>query len=147
MPRLSSLVLLTVATLLPFSDAAPAELQRRRQGDRNDPFHINIDCSGGGERTCNADCFVILCLAGPNPVQYDARNSATNRERSGYSSGLLRVLEDTRRSWGIYIAEYILNAIGRSPEETLMANTVQGGYGEIIIPVDAAGNSCKQTPL
>lgn len=119
------------------------KLKRREQGDRDDSFFIDIDCSGGGERTCNADCFVILCLAGPNPVQYDARNSATNRERSGYSSGLLRALEETRRSWGIYIADHILQAIGQSPEETLMANTVQGGFGEIIIPVDSNGNRRK----
>lgn len=141
----SSAVILVASVALASASAIPAQLNRRADGTRADPIWIDIDCSGSDANAhiCNLDCYAILCFAAPNPVQYDAKNSDVKRQRSGYSSGLLRTQEATRQKKGISIAQWIIDRLGPSVEETVMANTLEGGWGEIMGPGDAAANERK----
>lgn len=142
----ASVILITSVTVASAS-AIPAQLEQRALGTREDPTWIDIDCSGGSaySHVCNVDCYAILCFGAPNPVQYDAKNSDKKRKLSGYSSSLLKVLEATRFKKGIKIAEWVLEKLGYSPEETVFANAVQGGEGEIMAPVDAKANTGKSS--
>jgi hypothetical protein len=137
-------IVLTWVTLTNLSGGSPTELQKRALGDRAEPYQVHIDCSGA-EAVCNADCYVIHCLGAPNPVQYEYKSGDDKRAGSGYTWArqLLRAGEQRRRQFGISIAESILQRLGRSPEETIMANTAQAGEGEIIIPVIASENTSK----
>jgi hypothetical protein len=117
-------------------------LERRATGEEHDPINVEIGCSNG-EHCCNADCYTILCLGGPNPVQYGRGNATPNRENSGFSSNLLQVAQRTREAWGIFIADNILDRIGRSVEESIMVNTFQGGEGEISIPTQPDENMSR----
>ncbi|KAF2122511.1 hypothetical protein BDV96DRAFT_639093 [Lophiotrema nucula] len=108
-------------------------------GTLEDPTWIDIDCTGG-VAVCNADCLAILCFGAPNPVQLDSGHSADKRKESRFSSGLLRTQEETRQGKGIYIPQHVLESTGYSLEETVMANAVEGGWGEIIVPVNGDEN-------
>jgi hypothetical protein len=138
----SSVLFLTSSTILGSASVIPVQLERRATGDRSDPIWINIDCKNG-EALCNADCYAILCLAVPNPTQYDAKNSDTKRDASGYRNGMLRTTEYTRQQKGIQIPQHILQQVGDSPEETCMANSMQGGDGEILIAANKDENRCQ----
>ena len=136
----SSFTLLAVSSTLISASVIPAKLQGRATGSRSDPIWINIDCTGA-QNLCDSDCMSILCYNSPNPVQYGAKINTQNRIDSGYSSGLLRTTENTRKGKGILISDAVLDTVGRSDEETIMANTYQGGVGEIHIPGDPDENS------
>jgi len=74
-------------------------------------------------------------------IQYVVKNGRASRKKSGYSSKLLKVTETALRKKGITIPMQILNIVGDSTEETVMASSEQGSWGEIIVPVQAAGNT------
>lgn len=142
-------VALIVSGVMVSASAIPAGLDRRATGTLSDPIWIDIDCSGNDANAhiCNMDCYAILCFAAPNPVRYDAKQSDVKRQRSGYSSRLLRNQEATRQKRGITIAQRILDLLGVSVEETVMANTVEGGWGEIMGPGDATANEREYHPV
>ncbi|KAF2746329.1 hypothetical protein M011DRAFT_478313 [Sporormia fimetaria CBS 119925] len=132
----TSFLLLSTIVGHGFASAIPpsnvARLESRAPGDSMaEPIFIEIDCSGG-PAVCNADCFTILCLAGPNPVQYDAEHAGEHRRESGYR--IFRDNEEMRLERGVDIPDSILDETGRSGEESIMANTAQGGEGEILYP-------------
>ncbi|KAF2105581.1 hypothetical protein BDV96DRAFT_677393 [Lophiotrema nucula] len=130
---------LAAAGILGLSSAIPTQLQKRTGESPGDPFYVTVDCTGT-EAVCNADCFAILCLDAPNPTQWDAKKGDDKRRLSGYSSTDLKADYEKRLSWGIDISDEVLDKTGRSMEETVMANAVQGGEGEIIVPVQPDQN-------
>lgn len=149
MASYSFLFLLFSSSLIAIISAIPTELIPRKLGDRNDPYQFILDCSGGPnfDRHCNLNCFSILCLAGPNPVQKGAAASDDNRDDSGFSTNLLRTTEATREKKGIYISEAVLREVGRSVEENNYANTEQGGEGELLGPTKEKPNKGKYTAI
>lgn len=105
-----------------------------RAFSRSNPAWLNFDCTGV-EAVCDADGMPILCFGSPNPVQYKKRRNTPNRENSGFSSGLLRPKrQQTLTDKGIMILQEVLDKTGRSAEETTMASSEQGGWGEIMVP-------------
>jgi hypothetical protein len=48
-----------------------------------------------------------------------------------------------RVTLGVDIQDDVLANIGNSPEESIMAHTVQGGAGDILYPVDPNENKRK----
>jgi hypothetical protein len=120
----------------------PTELAARALGDRNDPYQVHIDCSGG-RAVCELDCYTILCLAAPNPVQYSAGASGTHRDESGASTGIFGLAEQNRINRGVTIPQWVISELGTSAEETVMANTAQGGAGDILGPVQANENTSE----
>jgi hypothetical protein len=145
MKLLTTQAILASATLIALSGAFPAELKKRRQGDSpDDPIIIEVDCSKPNyARVCDADCFGILCAGEPNPAQWDKGHNDEHRKASGASSKPFQKSEQSRQKHGIVVSQDVLNRVGTSPEETLMANTVQGGDGDIIVPVNEAANKGK----
>jgi hypothetical protein len=121
--------ILASATLIALSGAFPAKLKKRKQGDSpDDPIIIEVDCSKPNyARVCDADCFGILCVGEPNPAQWDKGHNDEHRKASGASSKPFQKSEQSRQNHGIVVSQDVLNRVGTSPEETLMANTVQGG--------------------
>ncbi|KAF2827117.1 hypothetical protein CC86DRAFT_466846 [Ophiobolus disseminans] len=139
--RLSpSFVLLATSSTLVVASVIPVQLEKRVHGDRSDPIWIDVDCVGG-EALCNADCYAILCLSSPNPTQYEAGSGDEKRKVSGYKQGLLTTTEKTRKEKGINIPQNVLAQVGTSVEEANMANTAQGGEGEILFAANADENS------
>jgi hypothetical protein len=143
----TSVILVAASSSITSAFAIPVEpetkaLQSRAAGTREDPIWINIDCTGTA-RVCNSDCEAILCHGAPNPLQRWKGLQPKQRELSGYSPRLYRNSEATRLDYGITITDHTLDIVGRSAEESVMANAVQGGEGELMYPVDPTENSSK----
>lgn len=144
----STSVVCATSIFLDLSSAIPFELQRRATGTQSDPKQVTIDCTNGVD-VCNDDCYSILCFNAPNPVQYILRND--NRGSDGNSEAALRLVlqntdEGARQARGVNIPQAAINAIGTSPEETIMNNAEEGGEGEIMMDADPRQNSCKSFP-
>lgn len=119
----------------------PNGLEKRASGDTMaDPIHMWIDCSGG-PRVCNVDCHAILCLGAPNPVQRAEGLNDDNRKQSGYT--IFKHDQADRESRHVFVDDSVLQQVGNSGEEGIMANTVQGGRYEILYPVDPSENRSK----
>jgi hypothetical protein len=151
MKPFAAFVLLGALSKLGTASVIPAELVPRNDdvegsGTEDDPFIVTADCTGC-EPVCNADCYSILCLGAPNPVQRAENMNADNRKASGEETARKAFKEDKskRERRGIFISDDVLNNrnLGRSPEESIMANTAQGGAGEIMYPVEQHQNSRK----
>jgi hypothetical protein len=124
---------------------SPGHVQARRQGDQSDPYTVWFDCTGT-EAVCNADCMAIYCFYEPNPVQKDAKGASDgNRKDAGFD--IFKKTEDYRKKHGVTTSDQTLAITGNSGEETVMAMNKQSGMGEIVVPVEAAPNSCEPLPL
>lgn len=118
----------------------PKHLQTRETGDNSDPFIIDIDCERA-EEVCNADCYAILCLNAPNPVQLD-KTGVNSEHRKEAGINILKRTEQYREERGVFISDQVLAVTGNSGEETINALNQQAGKGEVVIPVHAYENSC-----
>ncbi|KAF2659663.1 hypothetical protein K491DRAFT_755195 [Lophiostoma macrostomum CBS 122681] len=133
-------ILLGTSVLGVLCGALPAALEKRRPGDSPaTAVKITVDCTGQ-EDVCNADCFAILCYNIPNSAQWNKGNNAGNRKESGAARQPFKMSTEQREARGVHVLQSVLNAHGASAEETLMANTIQGGAGDLLVAVDAKEN-------
>lgn len=142
---LAILFMLLAASSLNVVSALPTELQRRTPGDEFDPYDFQLDCTGK-EQVCNVDCETILCFQAPQKVQFDPEHASEHRRQSYNNLRLASMSQSDREARGIFIpdavlAAGILSGRGLSIEESVMANTAQGGVGDILYYVDATQNS------
>jgi hypothetical protein len=137
---LGSMVIPGAALTVPnaLEKRVPNALEIRDHGDSPaEAIQMWIDCSGG-PRVCNVDCYSILCLGGPNPVQRAEGENSGNRKLSGYT--IFKHGQEDRESRHVFVDDSVLQEVGNSGEESIMANTVQGGRYEIVYPVDPTEN-------
>ncbi|KAF2763197.1 hypothetical protein EJ05DRAFT_516625 [Pseudovirgaria hyperparasitica] len=132
-------IILAYLGVLSTAAVIPVEVEKRTLGDRNDPFQVDVDCSGA-DAVCNLDCYGILCFLVPNPTQRQIGISATHRQDSGVDARPLYLTEQQRFDRGLNHTDTILNQIGRSPEEITMASSAQGGSGDILGPTQVNQN-------
>ncbi|KAF2106918.1 hypothetical protein BDV96DRAFT_654253 [Lophiotrema nucula] len=138
MVYISSIIIIGAITKLGVSKAIPAELAARNPGDSPaEAIRLNIDCSGG-PAVCNEDCYAILCLGAPNPVMREEGANREHRSRSGYT--IFRMSQAEREARQVFVTDSTLDLTGRSGEESIMANTAQGGEGDIIFPSQTQEN-------